>query len=112
MTFITEIFSDWSHHPQIQLDVCYLYSIHILRVLVVSMSDYGTRRLGLIPGWAHIYQCLFFFSFFVFMLNYFILVIWNYKNDKPCRSLTFYIELCTKFLEAGVNLALLKKIAW
>ena len=38
------------------------------------------------------------------MLNYFILVIWNYTNDKTIHSFTFYIELCTK----SVGMALLK----
>ena len=27
--------------------------------LVVSVSDYGTRELGSIPGWAPILQCVF-----------------------------------------------------
>ena len=75
--------------------------------LVVSMSDYGKDGLESIPGWAHILPCLFsFFFFFVFMLNYFILVIWNYKNDKIFRSFRFYID----YVGVGVNLALLKNI--
>ena len=42
------------------------------------------------------------------MLNYFTLVIWNYKNDKN-HSFTFYIELCTKSVGVGLNFALLKE---
>ena len=52
--------------------------------LVVSLSVYRTGRLESIPWWAHIYSWpffLFFFSVF-FILNYFIIVIYNYKNDK------------------------------
>ena len=41
------------------------------------------------------------------MLNYFIIVIWNYKDDKKFHSFTYYIKLCTKSDGVGVNLALL-----
>ena len=77
--------------------------------LVVRVSDYGSGTLGSIPEWAHILQCFFLSLFSVFMLNYFILVIWNYKNDKTFHSFTFYIELCKKYMGEGVNLALLKE---
>ena len=53
--------------------------------IVISVSDYGTEGLGSIPGWAPILQCF-------FMLNYFILVIWNYKNDKKMTSLCFILN--------------------
>ena len=60
--------------------------------LVVSASDYGTGALGSIPGLVH-KQCFLSFCFCVFMLNYFILVIWNYKNDETFHSFTFYMRI-------------------
>ena len=68
------------------------------------MPDYGTGGLGSNPGLAHILHC---FPFFlsIFILDYFILVIWNYKKN---HCFTFYIELCTKPVGVGLNLALLK----
>ena len=47
------------------------------------------------------------------MLNHFILhfvVIWNYKGVTKNHSFTFYIELCRKYVEVGVNLALLENV--
>ena len=46
--------------------------------LGVSMLDYRTDGLGSISQWAHISQCF----FTVFILNYFRLVIWDYKKGK------------------------------
>ena len=77
--------------------------------LVVSVSDYGTGALGSIPGCVHKLQCFLSFFFSVFMLKYFILVIWNYKNDKTFHSFTFYIELCKKYVGVWVHLALLEE---
>ena len=71
--------------------------------LVVSVSDYGTRGEWSIPRWASILQWI----FSVFMLNYFKQVILNYKNGNY-HSLTYYIELCSKYVGVGLNLALLK----
>ena len=68
--------------------------------LVVSVSDYRTRE----PA----------FSFLLFsglMLNYFKLVILNYTNGKHFHSLTFYIELCSKYVGLWLDLALLKIIS-
>ena len=36
------------------------------------------------------------------------MVIWNYKYLKKKHNFTIYIELCTKSVGVGVNLALLK----
>ena len=48
----------------------------LLRSLVVSLSDFGTRGPGSIPGWVPIIHCFLFLLFFsVRMLNYFIPVI-------------------------------------
>ena len=50
--------------------------------LEVSLADSGTGALAkLIPGQAPIFA-KFFLHFYRFMLNYFIQVIRNYKNDK------------------------------
>ena len=77
--------------------------------LVASVSDCGMAGLGSIPGWAHKLQCFSFSLFQLFFIqNYFIQVIWNYKNDKYIHSFMFYIELCTKYVGVGVNLVLLK----
>ena len=77
--------------------------------LVVSVLDYGTGGLGSIPGWAHQLQRFSFSSNLAFfMQNNLIQVLWNYRNDKYIHSLTFYIELCTKYVGVGVNLALQK----
>ena len=65
------------------------------RSLVVSVSDFGTRGPGSIPGWALI--TFFFFLFRLVMQNNFI-------------SLMFYIDFSSKFLGVGLNLALLKDI--
>ena len=50
------------------------------------------------------------FSFYrIVMQNYFIQAIWSYINDqKRIQSLSFYIELSSKFVEMGLNLAILK----
>ena len=73
----------------------------------VSVSDYRTREPRLIPGWAPILQCVFFSSFFSgLILNYFKLVILNYKNDKHFHSLSFGIELCSKSVGVGLNVDL------
>ena len=55
------------------------------RGLVLSVSDFGTRGPGSIPGWALITKCFCFFLFFFFplvMQIYFIQEIWNSINDK------------------------------
>ena len=50
--------------------------------LVVSLADSRTGALAkLVPGQAPIFA-KFFLHFYRFMLNYFIQVISNYKNDK------------------------------
>ena len=41
---------------------------------------------------------LFFFVFSIIMLSFFIQVIWNYLNDDTDRSVTFYIELSSKYV--------------
>ena len=61
----------------------------------IGLSIYASGALG---SMGHIfYSVFFFFLFCVFMLNYCILVIWNYKNDK-IHSFTLYIELCKKYV--------------
>ena len=72
------------------------------------MSDFGTRGPGLIPGVGAYYKNNFFFFFSLVMQNYLIEVIWNYINDKKLQYLTFYIELSSKFVGVGLNLALPK----
>ena len=37
------------------------------------------------------------------MLNYYILVIWNYKNYKTFHYFMFFIELFTKSVGVGEN---------
>ena len=49
--------------------------------LVVSVSDFGTRGKGSIPGWALITNCFFFLFFCRVIQNNFKQVIWNYIND-------------------------------
>ena len=56
---------------------------------------------GRFPGGHIFYSVCFFFLLSVFMLNYFILVISIYKNDKQFHFLTLYIELCTKYVGVG-----------
>ena len=52
----------------------------------------------------HIFNSVCFSFFFsVFVLNYFILVIWNYKNCKYFHSFMFFIELCKKNVGVGVK---------
>ena len=41
------------------------------------------------------------------MLNYFI-ENWHPQNDRNGQPLTFYIELCVKFMGVGLDLALQK----
>ena len=53
---------------------------------MASVSDYGTGGLGSIGN--IFYSVCFSFVFSVFMLTYYILVIWNYKNDKHFHSFT------------------------
>ena len=78
---------------------------------MVSMSDFGTRGPGSIPGWALITNCFFFLLLFsLVMQTYFIQVIWNYINDqKKVHSFIFHIELSSKFVGVGLNLAFLKE---
>ena len=64
-------------------------------------------------GYFHIFltdESFFSFSFYrIVMQNYFIQAIWSYINDqKRIQSLSFYIELSSKFVEMGLNLAILK----
>ena len=66
-----------------------------------------TTRVDSWMGTYYIVQTVFFF-FSLVMQNYFIQVIWNYINDNKIHSLSFYIELCSKFNGGVVKLALLK----
>ena len=50
--------------------------------LVVSVLVYGPRGPGSIPLWAPIFRVFFSLIFSVLLLNYFILVKWNYTNYK------------------------------
>ena len=51
---------------------------------MLTMSDFGTRGPGSIPGWALITNFVFFFFFFfpLGLQNFFIQDIKNYINDK------------------------------
>ena len=72
-------------------------------------TDFGTRGPGSIPGWVLFINCFFFFFFFsLVMQNYFIQVILRYINDKKNTLLNVFIELSSKFVGLGLNLALLK----
>ena len=71
---------DNTNMANIRIMYCY-FETHITwhRGLLLSVSDFGTRGPGSIPGWALI---TFFFFFPLVMQNYFIQEIWNYINDK------------------------------
>ena len=72
-------------------EIIYLFSIYVYckprttwpPCLVVSVLDYRTKGLGSISQLAHILQ----WFFTVFILNYFRLVIWDYKHSKKCSLL-------------------------
>ena len=73
--------------------------------LVVSVSDFGTRGPGRFPD-GHLLQIVLFFSPY----NAKLLHTGNmelYKWQK-LHSLTFYIELSSKFVRVGSNFALLR----
>ena len=62
-----------------------------------------------VPGWAHKLKCFNFPSVLVFYAELLHTSIMQLKNDKYIYSITFYIELCTKYVRVGVNLAPLKE---
>ena len=52
--------------PNIRIMYCYLETRRTRhRGLVLSVSDFGTRGPGSIPGWALITNCFFLFPFFL-----------------------------------------------
>ena len=66
---------------------------------MVNELVYGPREPGSIPLWPPFSSIL----LRVLMLNYFILVNWNYKKRQKCHSQRFYAELCTNYVELEFN---------
>ena len=48
-------------------------------------------------------------AYIILMLNCFKLVKCHHQNDRNRNTRTFYIELCMKSVELGLNLAFLKE---
>ena len=72
--------------------------------LVVSVSDFGTRGPGSIPGWTRIMNCFFFlFSPCNTILLQTSELSMDYINDEKLNSLTFCIEISSKFVRDMVK---------
>ena len=78
--------------------------------LVVSASDSLTSGPGSIPGWAPIKHCLFFLLPFQLYNNELLPTSnINWYKWQKVHSITFYIELSSKYVGAGINFALLNE---
>ena len=68
---------------------------------MVSVSDFGTRGPGSIPGWAPIIHYFFLLLFQLYNAELLSTSNMNYINDKNVHSITLYIELSSKSVGVG-----------